>query len=68
MLLGRDPARLGDEACAATLYERLLPYADRVAISYPEISLGPVARFLGILAAATRGGTTPSATFATPWS
>jgi uncharacterized protein HemY len=31
----------------------LLPYADRVATSYPEISLGPISRFLGILAATT---------------
>jgi DNA-binding SARP family transcriptional activator/tetratricopeptide (TPR) repeat protein len=52
-LLAETVARLGDRPRAATLYERLLPYADRVAISYPEISLGPVSRFLGILAAAT---------------
>jgi len=51
--LAETAARLGDGAHAAMLHERLLPYADRVAISYPEISLGPVARFLGILAAAT---------------
>src|SRR5207249_9261357 len=31
----------------------LLPYSDRVALSYPEISLGPVSRFLGILASTT---------------
>jgi hypothetical protein len=35
------------------LYELLHPYADRVAISYPEISIGPVARFLGMLASTT---------------
>jgi tetratricopeptide (TPR) repeat protein len=52
-LLAETAARLGDHSRAAMLYELLLPYADRVAISYPEISLGPVARFLGILAAAT---------------
>ena len=51
-LLAETAARLGDSVRAAVLYELLLPYADRVAISYPEISLGPVARFLGILATA----------------
>jgi DNA-binding SARP family transcriptional activator/tetratricopeptide (TPR) repeat protein len=35
---------------AGGLYDRLLPWADRIAISYPEISIGPVARFLGVLA------------------
>ncbi|MDQ3865516.1 MAG: AAA family ATPase, partial [Actinomycetota bacterium] len=52
-LLAETAAKLGDCSRAATLYELLLPYAARVAISYPEISLGPVARFLGVLAAAT---------------
>ena len=33
---------------------RLLPYADRVAVSYPEIAIGSVARYLG-LAAMTMG-------------
>jgi len=33
--------------------ETLLPYADRVAIGYPEICLGAVARALGRLAAVT---------------
>jgi tetratricopeptide (TPR) repeat protein len=51
--LAETAARLDDAAGAATLYGLLVPYADRVAISYPEISVGPVARFLGILAAAT---------------
>jgi tetratricopeptide (TPR) repeat protein len=50
--LAETAVRVGDGPRAATLYERLLPYADRVAVSYPEISLGPVSRFLGILAAA----------------
>ena len=36
---------------AAVLYELLLPYGDRVAVSYPEISTGSVARYLGLLAA-----------------
>jgi tetratricopeptide (TPR) repeat protein len=51
--LAEAAARLGDAPRAAVLYERLLPYADRVSISYTEISLGPVAHYLGILAAAT---------------
>jgi DNA-binding SARP family transcriptional activator len=51
--LAETAARLGDRPRAATLYERLLPYADRVALSYPEISLGPVSRVLGILASTT---------------
>jgi tetratricopeptide (TPR) repeat protein len=52
-LLAEVAARLDEKEHAATLYELLLPYADRVAISYPEISLGPVSRFLGILATNT---------------
>jgi tetratricopeptide (TPR) repeat protein len=51
--LAETAARLGDRPRAATLYDRLLPYADRVALSYPEISLGPVSRVLGILASTT---------------
>jgi hypothetical protein len=38
---------------AAVLYELLVPYSDRIAISYPEISTGAVARSLGLLAALT---------------
>jgi tetratricopeptide (TPR) repeat protein len=53
-LLAETAARLGDGERAATLYELLLPYADRVAVSYPEISVGPVSRFLGILATTCR--------------
>ncbi len=52
-LLAETAARLGERGHAATLYDLLLPYADRVAISYPEISLGPIARFLGLLASVT---------------
>jgi tetratricopeptide (TPR) repeat protein len=51
--LAETAARLVDSDNAAKLYELLRPYADRVAISYPEISLGPVSRFLGILASTT---------------
>jgi hypothetical protein len=43
--------RVGDAGSAAILYERLLPYADRVATSAPEVSLGSVERYLGLLAA-----------------
>jgi DNA-binding SARP family transcriptional activator len=49
-LLAETATRLGETAAASTLYGLLLPYADRVSISYPEISLGPVSRFLGVLA------------------
>jgi hypothetical protein len=52
-LLAETAVRLVDQTRAATLYELLLPYADRVATSYPEISLGPISRFLEILAATT---------------
>jgi DNA-binding SARP family transcriptional activator len=48
--LAEAAARLGEGGHAVTLHELLLPYADRIAISYPEISLGPVSRFLGLLA------------------
>ena len=47
-----EAARIhGDSERADILYTRLLPYADRVAISYPEISLGSASRYLGLLAA-----------------
>jgi tetratricopeptide (TPR) repeat protein len=51
--LAESAARRRDQPHCAALYDLLLPYADRVSISYSEISLGPVARYLGILAAAT---------------
>jgi DNA-binding SARP family transcriptional activator len=50
--LVESAVRLDDEPRRAALHELLLPYADRVTISYSEISLGPVARYLGVLAAA----------------
>jgi len=49
-LLAETAARLGEDKRAATLYELLLPYADRVATSYPEVSVGPISRYLGLLA------------------
>jgi DNA-binding SARP family transcriptional activator len=42
---------IGEPGPAATLYEHLVPYADRVAVTYAELSIGAVARPLGILAA-----------------
>jgi tetratricopeptide (TPR) repeat protein len=46
--------RFGDAARARTLYERLVPYADRTVVSFiqPVLCLGSVARYLGLLAAA----------------
>jgi tetratricopeptide (TPR) repeat protein len=49
-LLADVASAVGEDGHAAALYELLLPYADRVAISYPEISTGAVARSLGLLA------------------
>jgi tetratricopeptide (TPR) repeat protein len=50
-LLAEAVAAIGEADRAALVYERLLPYADRVAVTYSEISLGSVARYLGLLAA-----------------
>ena len=50
-LLADAADALEDTTHAAALYDALLPFADRVAISYPEISTGPVARPLGLMAA-----------------
>ena len=44
---------LADARAAAVLYGLLFPYADRVAVSYPDISTGSVAHYLGILALTT---------------
>jgi tetratricopeptide (TPR) repeat protein len=51
-LLAEAASALGHGPIAAALYRLLLPYGDRVAISYPEISIGAVARYLGLLATA----------------
>jgi hypothetical protein len=49
-----DAARIrGDAERAAVLYEHLAPYPERVALAYPEISLGSVSRYLGLLAETT---------------
>jgi tetratricopeptide (TPR) repeat protein len=39
-----------DEACAAQLYDQLLPYADQAAVAGLAASCGAVARYLGLLA------------------
>jgi DNA-binding SARP family transcriptional activator len=51
-LLADLAASLGDARRARLLYESLAPYRERVAAGYPEISLGAVSRYLGLLAAA----------------
>jgi tetratricopeptide (TPR) repeat protein len=51
--LAEAAARTGDRDRAETLYGLLLRHAGKVALSYPEISLGPVSRFLGLLASTT---------------
>ncbi len=49
-LLAEAATALGERERAAELYERLVPYADHVAVCYAEISTGCVARPLGLLA------------------
>jgi tetratricopeptide (TPR) repeat protein len=53
-LLAETASKLSDTEHAPALYERLLPYRDRVAVSYPEISIGAVERYLGLLATTMR--------------
>lgn len=50
-LLAETSRSLGETQHASHIYRRLLPYSDRVAFSYAQISLGSVSRYLGILAA-----------------
>ena len=50
-LLSDAAHALDDAEAAGTIYPRLLPYADRVAVAYSEISTGSVSRYLGLLAA-----------------
>lgn len=52
-LLASVCARLRDRRRAALLYELLSPYADRNALSVPDLSTGAVSRVLGLLAATT---------------
>ena len=49
-LLSETVQLLHDAERAAVLYERLLPYANRVGVIYTEISTGSVSRYLGVLA------------------
>jgi tetratricopeptide (TPR) repeat protein len=50
-LLAETAYVLRDAERAARLSELLLPYADRIAVSFSEISIGSIARYLGLLAA-----------------
>ena len=50
VLAGSGVRLVGDERRAATLYELLSPYADRMAISVSTMPFGPVAMRLGMLA------------------
>ena len=52
-LLAETAWALADQQRAAVLYERLLPYADRVGVVYIEFSTGAVSRYLGGLASTT---------------
>jgi tetratricopeptide (TPR) repeat protein len=49
-LLAEAASILGSAESAPHLYELLLPYGDRVAVGYPELCTGAVARYLGLLA------------------
>jgi tetratricopeptide (TPR) repeat protein len=51
-LLADLAASLGDTRRARPLYELLSPYPERVGTAYPEISVGAVSRYLGLLATA----------------
>jgi tetratricopeptide (TPR) repeat protein len=50
-LLSESAHALADRGRASAIYAKISPYSDRVAIAYPESSVGPVARYLGLLAA-----------------
>jgi tetratricopeptide (TPR) repeat protein len=56
-LLAETACLLADEQRAEILYDRLLPYADRVGVVYIEFSTGAVSRYLGLLASATASWT-----------
>ena len=49
-LLAETAQALGDARRAPALYVPLLTYEDRIAVSYPEISTGAIARPLSLLA------------------
>jgi tetratricopeptide (TPR) repeat protein len=50
-LLAEMAAWLGDATHAHALYALLSPYGERLGTSYPEINVGAVSRYLGLLAA-----------------
>ena len=50
-LLAQTARALGDAEHASVLYELLLPYSERVAVAYAEISVGSVSHYLALLAA-----------------
>jgi DNA-binding SARP family transcriptional activator len=50
-LLAEAASVLGDADRAQELYALLLPYGDRVAVGYPEIAIGAVARYSALSAA-----------------
>jgi hypothetical protein len=52
-LLAEATYSLADAEPAQALYERLVPYAGRVAVCTPEFAVGSVSRYLGLLAAAS---------------
>jgi DNA-binding SARP family transcriptional activator len=52
-MLAEVARSLADAGRASVLYDLMLPYADRVAVGYLELSTGATSRCLGILAATT---------------
>jgi hypothetical protein len=64
-LLSEAAHALDDAEAAGVIYPRLLPYSDRVAVAYPEISTGSVSRYLGLLAATTKQWDAGAAHFTT---
>lgn len=50
-LLAEAAVALGDHARAALLYDSMASYEDRIAGAMPAVSLGAMARYLGLLAA-----------------
>ena len=50
-LLGRAAATLGEDAHATAVYQRLRDYDGRIAVAYPEITIGSAAHYLGAMAA-----------------
>jgi hypothetical protein len=61
--LAEAASALADASRAAILYRLARPYADRVAVSYPEISTGAFSRSLGIMARTIGDGAGAAAHF-----